>query len=413
MEVLINVDGQKLKMSTNLKSYVAGSQEFVKFIFNTSEDWNDLIIFAQFQQNGKAYSVYLDDENSVFLPAEIVSGKCLLMLYGSNSTTIGTTEYLTLLIDENMIVADTKSTIITEPLYNQLVDKVDGIGKRVDNIVIDGTTTDGNAELIDIRLGIDGIKYISAGESVREQTKQASESGNVLYGKKIVTCGDGYTQGNFTDYTDSNNKTLEESDAYDKDWKCYKTYPWWIAKRNNMTLINEAKRGSIFALSKDYVSGSQPITYKNPFANERYKAIPSDTDYITLWFGANDDTYTELGTIDDTDNKTFYGAWNVVLEYLITNIPNAKIGIIVPPGCKDNFREALRDIALKWAIPFLDMVGDESVPLIFEREAILGTDSKVQILRRNAFYVSEANKLPNLKAHEYMSTFIENWLRSL
>ena len=33
--------------------------------------------------------------------------------------------------------------------------------------------------------------------------------------------------------------------------------------------------------------------------------------------------------IEDTENTTFYGAWNVVLDYLTLNRPNAKIGIIV------------------------------------------------------------------------------------
>ena len=61
----------------------------------------------------------------------------------------------------------------------------------------------------------------------------------------------------------------------------------------------------------------------------RYKAIPKDADYITLWFGINDSGHTNLGELADTTNLTFYGAWNVVLEYLIKNYPFAKIGIII------------------------------------------------------------------------------------
>ena len=124
MDILVNVANQKLKIATNLKSLVAGTQEFVKFTFNLTGDWDDLMTFAQFQQNGVAYNAYLDDDNSAYLPSEIGVGTCTLMLYGSNDKTIATTNYLTLTIDENIIVSDANSTEISESLYTQLVTKV-------------------------------------------------------------------------------------------------------------------------------------------------------------------------------------------------------------------------------------------------------------------------------------------------
>jgi hypothetical protein len=38
---------------------------------------------------------------------------------------------------------------------------------------------------------------------------------------------------------------------------------------------------------------------------------------------------------------------------------------------------------------------------------------KARALRNAAFMVSDTNAHPNAKAHEYRSTFIENFLRSL
>lgn len=127
MDILVNVANQKLKIATNLKSLVAGTQEFVRFVFNTSGDWDGLMTFAQFMQNGVAYNQYLDEDKAAYLPAEIGVGTCTVMLYGSNDKTIATTNYLTLTIDENILVSNAESTDISLSLYNQLVTKVNSL----------------------------------------------------------------------------------------------------------------------------------------------------------------------------------------------------------------------------------------------------------------------------------------------
>ena len=80
MDILVNVANQKLKIATNLKSLVAGTQEFVRFVFNTSGDWDGLATFAQFRQNGVAYNQYLDDDKAAFLPSEIGVGTCTVKI---------------------------------------------------------------------------------------------------------------------------------------------------------------------------------------------------------------------------------------------------------------------------------------------------------------------------------------------
>ncbi len=127
MNILVNLINQKLKIATNLKSFVDGTKNFIRFSFNLSDDWNDLLTFAQFSQNGKAYNKYLDDENCVYLPPEIRAGNCTLMLYGTGDNTIATTNYLTLKIDENILISDASSTEISETLYTQLVNKFNSL----------------------------------------------------------------------------------------------------------------------------------------------------------------------------------------------------------------------------------------------------------------------------------------------
>ena len=138
MDILINVSKQRLKLATNLKKYVSGSQEFVRFVFGLNSYWRDLLTFAQFAQNGNTYNRYLDDENAVYLPSEIVAGECTLTLFGSGNNVIATTNYLTLTIDENILVSDASSTDISESLYEQLVDMVRSVSNGT--AVVDTTS---------------------------------------------------------------------------------------------------------------------------------------------------------------------------------------------------------------------------------------------------------------------------------
>ena len=146
MEILVNVIGQKLKVTTNLKCFISGSQQFVKFIFNMDSEWDNLLTFAQFRQNGVAYNQYLDEDNSVYLPSEIGAGTCTLILYGTYNGVRATTNYLTLTIDESILVTDAQSTEISTSLYEQLVTKVNAITSFNDQSVYELIETDKNLQ---------------------------------------------------------------------------------------------------------------------------------------------------------------------------------------------------------------------------------------------------------------------------
>ena len=127
MKIQVIVDGQKMRIPSNLKGYISGSQEFVYFTFELSSDWDGLMTFAQFRQESKAYNVYLDENNGAYLPPEIGAGTCTVMLYGTYNKVIATTNFLTLTVDESILVRDAESTEISESLYQQLVTKVNAL----------------------------------------------------------------------------------------------------------------------------------------------------------------------------------------------------------------------------------------------------------------------------------------------
>lgn len=232
-------------------------------------------------------------------------------------------------------------------------------------------------------------------------------SSNVLYGKKYVACGDSFTQGAFSGFVDENGLSSTNSPViYDKELGMYKTYPWWIAKRNNMTVINEAIGGSDFT----NIEGAA-----NPFSVSRYLAVPTDADYVTLMFGLNEVNLTDeqIGTKDDLVNVTLWGAYNIVFEHFLTNMPYAKIGVIIPDAwMTERYSNVVKEICSYWGIPCLDLKNDPAVPMgIYGRFG--ATNARAVELRDSAFKVTDSNAHPNVKAHEYRSTIIENFLRSL
>ena len=226
-----------------------------------------------------------------------------------------------------------------------------------------------------------------------------NDASNILYGKKWVACGDSFTHG---DFSGSSDNTLDIGRYKGQN----KVYPFFIGNRNNMDVVNEAVNGSTMCLN----DGTH-----NAFstANGRYTQIPSDADYITLYFGINDGNYSSpIGTIDDADNTTFYGAWNVVLDYLMRNHPYAKIGIIVTNGTSMAYINAEKAIATKWGIPYLDM-NDIQTP-VMNRSNNQSISETVRSFRTQMFSVNApTNTHPSSKAHEYESTFIEAFLRRL
>lgn len=95
-----------------------------------------------------------------------------------------------------------------------------------------------------------------------------------------------------------------------------------------------------------------------PYATqEQYDACNAVTGSVGgVQYDNNSDYFKALyvGTTDDTDNTTFWGAWNIVLPYLINKYPLAKILLIVPYGCYELLRQCVRNVAVKFGLLVYD-----------------------------------------------------------
>lgn len=234
-----------------------------------------------------------------------------------------------------------------------------------------------------------------------------------LNNKKWAVCGDSFTAG--------------ATDALIDNGKYYgfpKTYPYFIGNRTGINIINFHNGGQTLAYpaSHDFTNS---LTCPN--SDRYYQNIPTDVDYITIYLGINDESHAvgnsdygksvtgiiPIGTITDNDTSTYYGAWNVVLSWLIENRPKAHIGIIISNGLTDvAYRNAQLEIAKKYGIPFIDLNGDSNTPAMI-RSCNPDIDSNVKEVINKKWRVSKSNTHPNDDAHEYESYFIESFLRRI
>lgn len=122
MDILVTVEGQKMKLASNQTHHIEGSSQFVKFIFDLSDEWVGLDSNVQFIQNGEAYGQKLDGSGNkkyAFLPNGITEGECKMVLYGGDGTIRATTNYIPLSIGKDISALSTLSENISRTDYEQ------------------------------------------------------------------------------------------------------------------------------------------------------------------------------------------------------------------------------------------------------------------------------------------------------
>lgn len=226
---------------------------------------------------------------------------------------------------------------------------------------------------------------------------------SILTNKKWSVCGDSFSHGDFTGMQESEYKL--ESGLYAGE---NKVYAYYIGNRTGVNVNMLAGNGMTLAkTSANYC-----------FAENRYQQIPEDVDYVTLYFGINDNLQNvPIGTDSSTDITTFKGAWNTVLNWLRNNRPFAHVGIVVtnkrPNEQTPQYLEATRTMAKKYGYPILDLEKDTQIPLVSHCNERDGLDPNIKALVNDQFRVGNGNEHPNPKAHEIMSCIMENFLHEI
>lgn len=117
---------------------------------------------------------------------------------------------------------------------------------RVDNIIAHNNDTEGNSELTDIRNGINGITYLTAGDAVRDQAEKISTKFVPYYGdgnifnKESATFNNHYYRDD-GEYREMNGYGYSEYIPVEPNTKYYFSHPFFI---------------NYFNSSKEYISGS-------------------------------------------------------------------------------------------------------------------------------------------------------------
>lgn len=127
MDILVTVEGQKMKLASNQTHHIEGSSQFVKFIFDLSDEWVGLDSNVQFIQNGEAYGQKLDglgNKKYAFLPNGITEGECKMVLYGGDGTIRATTNYIPLSIGKDISALRTLSENISRTDYEQALNEL-------------------------------------------------------------------------------------------------------------------------------------------------------------------------------------------------------------------------------------------------------------------------------------------------
>lgn len=240
--------------------------------------------------------------------------------------------------------------------------------------ILDGIYVNGDKVLVRDQLLVDYIND-AVGSS------QTDNPSSVLKGKKWNILGD----------------SISHEGAYTN-----KHYYHFIAERNGMTTTS-------YGVSGTRISGSGSAMCV------RYANMSDDADIITVFGGVNDFGQTSpapLGSFEDTDNNTFYGALHTLAKGLINKYPN-KLILFITPMPQVGFwshSETTNEFGLTvfdYGDAIKEVCGFYGIP-VYDLGRCGGMTPKVP--SQKSLYYTDGLHL-NYTGHEKMSLALENELK--
>jgi lysophospholipase L1-like esterase len=189
----------------------------------------------------------------------------------------------------------------------------------------------------------------------------------------------------------------------DNAWGVIQHIEKWLKETYGATIYYPMSTSLIGTVASDGIPYTTQEQYNavNAYATEH-------PDYFVNQF---------IGDKNSVDVTTWYGAWNVLLEYLILKYPFAKIMPIVPYDVIPQMKEAVRDVCGKWGVACYDFDFDASEHQIFldtDRNTTFNTACGFDTIRdfRKASLLADGLH-PNTNGYKYMSGSIGAKLMSI
>ena len=174
--------------------------------------------------------------------------------------------------------------------------------------------------------------------------------------------------------------------------------------------------GSCVSATSDYKTSNSPLI-------SRYTSIPA-SDIITIYMGTNDYGHeTPMGTINDTEDISFYGALNVIIPGIQKAHPDAQLVWITPTHrygfgtskilgtaftydyipngqgyALDDYVSAIKDACRKYSVPVIDLFN------------LSGMDPSFSEVRST--YMPDGLH-PNAAGHEKIAAIIAKYLKKI
>ena len=307
-------------------------------------------------------------------------------------------------------VDDTVSALVSKDFVNTIVSKIEGtgsstndltvkLGKKVDKIEGKGLSTNDFTD--EYKDTLDNL------QEYENRLEDLESTDNPYKGKIWTALGDDLTMS-------SPNSLLYTPNR--------RNYMYWVNQKLEFsTLNNLGLEGSTLTTCE---SDSNSFT-------QRMKTIPENSNLITVFGGYKDlwSNNTKLGTIEDTDTNTIYGALNTLATYLLMNHPKTIIVFFTMlhwtwerDGSTDNapyvknqngvttelINQAIRDVCAKYSIPVIDLEKNSGIfPGTFDQ-----TSNTATKFPHFSYYTYDGLHL-NERGHQKISNLIVSELLKL
>ena len=148
-------------------------------------------------------------------------------------------------------------------------------------------------------------------------------------------------------------------------------------------------------------------TWMDKYSNK----ITNDYDTYFIAFGLNTDT-AGIGTPDSTDNATFYGGFNNLLNTIISTCPKARIIMWCMDAWMSKSRSDMElEIATKYGCEYYSMKADANIPLRIDGKfagVMEGLSDSVIAAKTAVFARTAGNHHPNATAQYMLATYLKN-----